>query len=600
MRLHPLALALVLAISPGAAVFAADAPATTATAPTKAQQLDQLYADYWEDNLKLNPINATFVGDPRYNDQLPNFLSATERARQHDLDQRWLDRIKAIGPDGLDGQARLSYDIFVRNREQALEGERFPGWLLPIDQFTNFAAFAAQMGSGTSAQPFATVKDYDNWLARAKLMVPIFDTAIANMREGVEKGVVNPRPLMEKVVPQLDQLIKDKPEDTVFWGPVTNFPADFSDADKKRLTAAYRAMLADDLLPAYRRLREYIATEYMPKARESVSLSALPDGKAWYAYNVRTQTTTDLTPAQIHAIGLSEVARIQGEMRQVMEQVGFKGTLQDFFKFVSTDKQFQFKDEADLLAHYNGLRARVDAGVPKLFSLLPKAGFEIRPVEPFRAESMAGGQYYPPSADGTRPGIFYVNTFNLPTRMTWEMESLYLHEAVPGHHFQIALQQELPEVPMFRRFGGETAFAEGWGLYSESLGKELGVYTDPYQYFGRLQNELWRAIRLVVDTGLHDKNWSREQVIKYMLDNSAASEGESTAEAERYIAIPGQALAYKIGELKILELRARAQKELGAKFDPREFHAEVLRDGAVPLQVLEGKIDRWIAEKKKA
>jgi uncharacterized protein (DUF885 family) len=604
MRPHPLALALFLACTLTACAPSADKQAATPAAaqpavdPAKAQKLDKLYADFWEENLKLNPITGTFIGDTRYNDQLPNFLTADARAKQHEFDQRWLDAVQAIGPDGLDGQARISYDIFVRDRSMALEGERFPGWMLPIDQFNNFAGFAAQMGSGTSAQPFATVKDYDNWLARGKLMVPIFDTAIANMREGVTAGVVQPKALMVKVLPQLDALINDDPTKTLFWQPIANMPKDFSDADRKRLTDAYRAMIADDLMPAYKRLRTYINDEYLPKTRDTVSLSALPDGKAWYAYNVKQQTTTDLTPAQIHDIGLAEVERIHGEMQKVMDEVGFKGTMQEFFKFVQSDKQFQFKSEKDLLDAYNGLRQRVDAGVPKLFSLLPKAPFEIRPVEEFRAASMAGGQYYPPSQDGSRPGVFYVNTHDLPTRMKWEMESLYLHEAVPGHHFQIALQQELPELPNFRKFGGETAFAEGWGLYAESLGKELGVYTDPYQYFGRLQNELWRAIRLVVDTGLHDKGWTREQVIKYMLDNSAASEGESTSEAERYIAMPAQALAYKIGERKIKELRARAETALGDKFDPREFHAEVLRDGSVPLSVLEMKIDRWIASKK--
>jgi uncharacterized protein (DUF885 family) len=596
MRLTPLALALFLAATPATAVLAQDAPATAAQ-ETKAQQLDRLYAEYWEEVLKLNPITATFIGDPRYNDQLPNFLTAEMRAKGEAFDRKWLAKIEAIGPDGLDGQARLSYDIFVRDRKISLEGTRFPGWMQPIEQFNNLAGFAAQLGSGTMAQPFATVKDYENWLARGRQLAPILDQAIANMREGMAKGVVQPKPLMDKVIPQLDALINADPEKTLFWTPVAKMPESFSAADKARLTAAYREMIANEINPAYVRLRDFIRDEYKP--RDTVSLSALPDGKAWYAFNVKTQTTTDLTPAQIHDIGLAEVARIHGEMRKVMEQVGFKGTLQEFFAFVSSDKQFQFKSEEDLLTQYRALEAKVNERIPAHFSLIPKAPFEIRPVEEFRAASAAGGQYFPPSQDGSRPGIFYVNTHDLPTRMNWEMESLYLHEAIPGHHFQIALQQELPELPAFRKFGGETAFAEGWGLYAESLGKDLGIYTDPYQYFGRLQNELWRAIRLVVDTGLHDKGWSREQVIKYMLDNSAASEGESTAEAERYIAIPGQALAYKIGELKILELRKRAEAALGADFDPREFHAEVLRDGSVPLSVLEAKIDRWIAGKKK-
>lgn len=601
MTLRPLVLSVALLTALAGCASApssADAPASTAAqAPVqdKAARLEALYAQYWEETLKLNPIQATFQGDPRYNDQLPDFLSAEYRQQTHDFNERWLKTIKDIGPDGLDGQALISYEIFVRGAEQSLESEQFPGWMLPIDQFNNIAGFAAQLGSGTSAQPFKAVKDYDDWLARGARLPVIFDTAIVNMREGMKTGVVQPKALMVKVIPQFDALIKDKPEDTLFWGPITNMPKDFSAADKERLTAAYRELIGQQIVPAYRELRNFIANEYMPKTRTTPGMDALPNGKAWYAFNARTSTTTDMSPEQIHQIGLDEVARIHGEIRKVMQQVGFKGSLQDFFKFMQTDKRFNFKSEEDLLTQYRALEAKINQKIPEQFSLIPKSPFEIRPVEPFRAKSAAGGQYYPPSEDGSRPGIFYVNTYDLPTRKTWDAEDLYLHEAIPGHHFQIALQQELTNLPAFRRFGGETAFAEGWGLYAESLGRDLGVYTDPYNYFGYLQNELWRAIRLVVDTGLHSKGWSREQVIKYMLDNSAESETQSTAEAERYMAIPGQALAYKIGELKIQELRDRAEKELGSKFDVREFHAEVLKDGAVPLSVLEAKIDRWIA-----
>jgi uncharacterized protein (DUF885 family) len=352
-------------------------------------------------------------------------------------------------------------------------------------------------------------------------------------------------------------------------------------------------------MPAYRELRTFVANEYMPATRDSDGMAALPDGQDWYAYNARSSTTTDLSPAQIHQIGLDEVERIHGLMRtEVMAKVGFDGTLQEFFEFMKSDPRFQFESEAALLAHYRGLESTVNRHVPKLFSLTPKADFEIRPVEPFRAQSAAGGSYMRPSEDGSRPGIFYVNTYDLPSRQTWDAEDLFLHEAIPGHHFQLALQQELTGLPAFRRFGGETAFTEGWGLYAESLGKDLGLYTDPYNYFGYLQNELWRAIRLVVDTGLHSKGWTREQVIAYMLENSATAETPAISETERYMAIPGQALAYKIGELKIKELRARAEAELGADFDIRAFHAEVLKDGSVPLDVLEAKIDRWIAEQK--
>lgn len=581
--------AVLFAFAPcSPAVRAADKPAT----------LDALYEQFWEEQLKQNPIQATFQGDPRYNAELPNFLSAEFRKQTHDLTEGWLKKVEAVGPAGLAGQDLLSYEIFIRDAKNQLEGEQYPGWMLPINQMFSFASLAVQLGSGTGAQPFKTVKDYDDWLARAGKLPAIFDTAIANMREGEKAGVVQPKVVMTKAVTQLGAIVKDKPEDTLFWGPIKRMPADFSDADKTRLTAAFQKLVGEGLMPAWRRLRDFIQTEYLSVARDSVSLTALPNGEAWYAYNVRNFTTTDRTPAQIHQIGLDEVARIHGEMKKVMGQVGFKDTLQEFFKTVNADPQFTFKSEDELLAYYRSLEAKINEKAPTQFSLIPKSPFEIRPVEAFRAQSAAGGQYFPPSEDMTRPGIFYVNTYDLPTRKRWFAEALYLHEAIPGHHFQIALQQELKGMPKFRRFGGETAFAEGWGLYAEGLGKDLGVYADPYSYFGRLQSEIWRAIRLVVDTGLHSKGWTREQVIKYMLDNSAESETQSTAEAERYIAVPGQALAYKSGELKILELRRRAEKALGPRFDIREFHAEVLKDGALPLSVLDAKIERWIGSKK--
>ena len=592
------ALAAALASFATPSLRAADAPTATAPAADKAAQLDKFYADYWEALLKLNPLQATFQGDNRYNDQMPDFYSAEFRKQSHDFTREWLDKAQAIGSDGLQGQDLISYEIFVRDAKESLEGEQYPDWMLPVDQMGSIATFAAQLGNGTGAQPFKTVKDYDNWLARGDRIPVLVDSIIADMQAGIAAGVVQPKALMVKVVPQYDAIIKDKPEDSLFWGPIANMPKDFSAADKARLTDAYRAMIGDRMMPAFRKLRAFIANDYLPKTRDSVGLNQLPNGDAWYAYKVRATTTTDLTPAQIHQIGLDEVARIHGEMRKVMQQVGFKGSLQDFFEHMRTDKQFEFKSEDALLAYYRGLEAKVMKGVPSQFSLLPKAGFEIRPVEAFRAKSAAGGEYQSPSEDGSRPGIFYVNTYDLPARKTWDAADLFLHEAIPGHHFQLALQQELTGVPAFRRFGGNTAYIEGWGLYAESLGKDLGVYETPYDYFGYLQNELWRAIRLVTDTGLHSKGWTREQVIKYMLDNSAASETDATAEAERYIAWPSQATAYKIGELKIQELKKKAQAQLGDKFDPREFHAEILKDGALPLSVLEDKVDRWLASKQ--
>jgi len=584
--------------SSGALATPVHPQASTAAQSGKAAKLDAMYAQYWEEFLRLNPVAATYQGDARFNDQLPDTYSAAYRQRMHDFHARWLQRVEPMGLTGLNEQARISYQIFVRQEKEALEGERYPGWMLPVDQMGSIATSMAQLGSGTGAQPFKTVKDYDNWLARGNRIPVLVDSIIGDMRQGMKAGVVQPRALMVKVVPQYDAIIKDRPEDSLFWDPIKAMPKSFKAADKTRLTQAYRMMIGMRMMPSLRKLRDFIDKEYLPATRDSVGLDKLPNGAAWYAYNVRATTTTDLTPAQIHQVGLDEVARIHGEMAGVMKDVGFKGSLHDFFEFMRSDKQFEFKSEAELLDFYHALDTRIMRRVPDQFTLLPKAGFEVRPTEAFRAKSAAGGEYQAPSEDGSRPGIFYANTYDLPSRKRWDAEDLFLHEAIPGHHFQIALQQELKGVPAFRRFGGNTAYVEGWGLYAESLGKDLGVYETPYDYFGYLQNELWRAIRLVTDTGLHSKGWTREQVIKYMLDNSAASETDATAEAERYIAWPSQAVAYKIGELKIQSLKKKAKAALGGRFDPREFHAQVLKDGAVPLDVLEDKVDRWMGPKQ--
>jgi uncharacterized protein (DUF885 family) len=593
-----IAAALVVAL-PAQSIAAPAAPmATTPASSAKAAQLDQLYKDFWEEAIKLNPLQATFVGDPRYNDQLPNFLSPEFHQQNREFNLHWKQKIEAIGDVGLDGQALLSYKIFLRDIQNDLDGDRFPGELQPIEQFNNFATLAVMLGSGTSAQPFKTVKDYDDWLARAGKLPTLFDQAITNMHEGVKRGITQPKVLMVKVVPQLDAVIKDKPEDTLFWGPINSMPKDFSDADRKRLTDAYRHLIADQLMPSFRKLRTYINDDYLPKCRDTVGYSGLPDGDAWYAYRVRLMTTTDETPDQIHTIGLNEVARIKKQMDALRAKVGFKGDLQAFFHYLNTDPRFTFPTEQALLDGYRSVYAKVQKGVPRDYSIQPKAKFEIRPVESYRAKSAAGGSYQSPSEDGSRPGIFYVNTYDLPSRKNWEMEDLFLHEAIPGHHFQLSIQQEQTGLPMFRRFGGETAYIEGYALYCETIGYELGMYTDPYQEFGQLQNEQFRAMRLVVDTGLHSKGWSREKAIQYMLDNSAMSKTDVIAEVERYMAMPAQALAYKTGQMKITELRAKAAKALGSKFDVREFHTELLKDGALPLSVLEEKIDRWVAAKK--
>ena len=594
MSFRPLPLLAAFALSACAATPIQNTTITKAANTNADAQLAQLFADYWEANLAHNPVTATFIGDPRYNDRLPNTLTAAWRAQDLAFEREWLARVNAVSTQGLSEQSLLSLDIFKREREQGIEGYEHPGHLIPINQFYNLAGLMAQLGSGTSAQPFRTTKNYDDWLLRAGKLPGVLDQAILNMREGMRQGVVQPRVLMEKVLPQLDALISDDPTQTLFYRPIANFPDAVEAADRERLTTAYTALIRDELMPAYRRLRGFIAEIYLPASRDTVGLDGVPGGEAWYAYLAKLRTTTDKRPAEIHQIGLDEVARIHAEMRRVIKELGFKGDLQAYFKFLDTDPQFEFESEEALLAAYNGLRDKVEAGADKLFALKPKADFEIRPVEPFRAKSAAGGSYQRPSQDGSRPGVFYVNTYDLPSRKIWDMEDLFLHEAIPGHHFHLALQQELTDLPAFRRFGGTTAYTEGWALYAESLGKDLGVYTDPYSYFGYLQNELWRAIRLVVDTGLHSKGWSRKKTIDYMLANSAISETQAVAEAERYMAIPGQALAYKMGELKIKALRAQAEAALGERFDIRAFHTEILRDGSVPLDVLETKVQRWI------
>jgi uncharacterized protein (DUF885 family) len=466
--------------------------------------------------------------------------------------------------------------------------------LQPINQFYSIGNSFAQLGSGTSVHPFESVKDYDDFLSRVDDFVVIMDQAISNMKTGIKEDIVQPRILMEKVLPQLEAQITDNVEESLFYNPIKNMPKEFSEADRERLTAAFRSAIAEKIVPAYERMLGFMSGEYLEAARDSVGMLDLPGGEEWYAFLVRQRTTTDLSPQEIHQIGLDEVARIHGEMQGVMSEVNFEGDLKEFFELLNTDDRFYYDEPEELIQGYRDMAERIESLTPKLFSVFPKADFEVRAVEPFREQSASGGQYRRGTPDGSRPGVFFANTYDIKARPKWAMESLFLHEAIPGHHFQLSIQQEVEGLPRFRRFGGYTAFTEGWGLYAESLGRELGVYTDPYQYFGALNAELWRAIRLVVDTGLHYKGWSRQDVLDYMYENSAVKEARAVSEAERYMAIPGQALAYKIGQLKILELRDRAEEALGDRFDVKAFHTVVLTDGALPLNMLEAKIDRWI------
>lgn len=574
-------------------------PATAADATGSSQALNRLFEDYFQQSLQLNPLQATFIGDHRYDDKLSNDISPQALRRKLEIERKYLDQALKYDPKTLSPQDLLSWKIFVRERRDAIEGAEFPSELLPVDQMFSIPTLMPVLGSGSNAQPFETVQDYEKFLGRIGDYVIWSDQAIANMREGIERKVVQPRVVMEKVQAQLSDLIVTDPTKSLFYQPIVNFPKAIPAADRTRLEKAYRRAITGQLTPSYQRLRDFIRDEYMKHARSTVAWTDLPNGAKWYAYQVRINTTTTLTPDYIHELGLKEVARIRGEMEQVKAQVGFKGDLPAFFKFLQDDPRFYYTKAEDLIAGYAAVKKDIDARLPKFFADFPKADYEVRPVEPFRAQSAAGAMYQSPSADGSRPGIFYVNTFNLKSQPKFGMETLSLHEASPGHHFQISIQQELDGLPKFRRFGGNyVAYVEGWALYAESIGKEMGLFTDPYQYYGRLSDEMLRAMRLVVDTGLHTRGWSREKAIQYMLDNSSMAASDVEAEVERYIANPGQALGYKIGQIRIREMRNKSEAALGSRFDIKEFHSQILRDGALPMDVLEEKIDRWIESKR--
>jgi len=567
-------------------------------------ELNQLYHEYDEEMLALNPIAATFRGDHRFNDTFGpyDFLSDEYAEAMNDLDKRYLARLLEYDPETIAGQDRLSYEIFQFDRENAIERQE-QGYndyenLTPVSQFFSIANILPMLGSGSVGQPFETPQHYDDWIKRSSFFVENVDLSISKMREGVELGVVQPRILMEKALPQLTAQVVESADQSPFYGPISRMPESFSDEDRERLTAAYEDHIMNTLVPSYAKLHDYIENEYMQHTRETVGQSDSPGGKDYYAFMVRESTTTGYTPEEIHEIGKREAERIYSEMERVRDEVGFDGTMAEFFEYLRTDPQFHFETEEEILQGYDDLRNEIDPKLSKLFGTLAEAPYVLKAVEPFRAQSMAAAQYFPGTPDGSRPGIFYVNTYDLPARPKWFMESLSIHEANPGHHFQISVAQEVEDLPAFRRFGGYTAYVEGWGLYAESLGKELGMYTDPLQYFGSLFGDIWRANRLVVDTGMHALGWTREEAIEYMASNSPITDTDVVAEVERYIAIPSQALAYKIGQLKIRELRNRAEEALGDKFDVRAYHDLVLTNGSLPLFVLEAEVDRWIESQK--
>ncbi len=567
---------------------------TEASKPANKSQLADLFQEYFDEGLELNPISGTFLGRREFNSRMVNMLSPEYREQSHAYNTRWLNTMQAVDRSKLGNSEQVSLDVLIYQLQQSLEGEQFPGHLIPISQFFSMPNFIAQLGSGKSVQPFQNVEDYSNWLLRVELIPVIFDQAIENMREGIAANITQPRVLMEKVLPQLSAHLLDKIEDSLFWQPIVNMPGTIDAEDAEHIRIEYKEMISAQIIPAYKRLHDFIGDEYIPASRTSIAWTELPNGDAWYNFRIRTQTTTKLTADEIHQFGLSEVARISAAMEGVKETVGFDGDLSEFLDFLQNDDQFYFASEEPLLQGYRDLQATINKQLPALFDISPRADYEVRAVEPFRAASSAGASYMASSPDGSRPGIFYVNTHNLRAQPEFIMETLSIHEASPGHHFQIAIQQEIFDLPMFRRFGGFTVFSEGWALYAESLGKELGMFTDPYQYYGRLSDEMLRAMRLVVDTGMHSKGWSRERAIQYMLDHSSMAESDVVAEVERYIAIPAQALSYKVGQRIISEARTKATAELGDKFDIRAFHRLVLTGGAVPMDVLQAQIDTWI------
>lgn len=582
-----------------ASLLLAAACAGAPRAPAAPGRLDALLDRYWEDVLVLDPIQATAIGDDRYDDQLPDFLSAEWRGRRKAHVERYRAELSRLDRARLSGQDRLSHDVLDRDLALQLEGLRHPGWMIPVHQFGDGFTFLAMLASGNGIQPFRTPKDYDAFHARLGRALPVFDSAVANMREGIRAGVVQPRVVIERSLAQLDAIAAaDAPERSVLWGAVAKMPETFPAAERERITAAYRARVGEEILPAYRRLRDFLREEYLPRTRETVGLAALPGGREWYAYEVRAATTTDLSPERIHAVGLEEVARIRAQMDEVRRAVGFPGDLGAFFAHLREEPRYYFADPAALLDGYRDLQRRVNAALPRLFDVFPRADYEVREIEAFRAKSMAGAQYQPGTPDGRRPGVFYVNTSNLRAQPIFGMETLSLHEASPGHHFQISIAQEVTGLPKFRRFGGYVAYVEGWALYAESIGKELGFFADPLQWYGRLSDELLRAMRLVVDTGIHARGWTREGAIRYMLETSSMAESDVVAEVERYVAVPGQALGYKVGQLAITSLRREAEAALGARFDVKAFHREVLVDGALPLDVLEAKVHAWIAAER--
>lgn len=558
--------------------------------------LRKLFEQYHERRLILFPLDATMQGDPRYNDRLAITSSPDHVAQRKYFLQDTQQQLLSAPTGKASPDTELAAEVLQYELTNQLEGIAFDTERIPTHQFDGLHLVFAQLGSGSSSQPFKSVKDYENWLGRIEDFDVWVNASIEAFRRGIADGYVLPNILAQRMVKQMldPTIVTEDPQKSLFYAPITNLPANFSAADKERLTEAYKKAISNQIIPAYKRFGEFLRDEYLPKTRTTSGIGSLPHGSEQYAYWVKTWTTTSLTPDEIFAIGELEVARIRSEMEKVKKELGIQGTLQDFFQTVRTDPRFTpYKNADEVLQAFRNIQAKIEPKLDKLFLLRPKTPFEIRRTESFR-EATASAEYMPGSADGSRPGIFYLPLpepakFNI----TSGMDSLFAHEAIPGHHFQISLQQENQRLPKFIRFIWYGAYGEGWALYCESIGRELGLYTEPEQYLGALGDEMHRAIRLVVDVGLHQKGWTREQAIEYMMNNEPISEQSAVAEIERYMAMPGQALGYKIGSLQIRKWREQFEKELGDKFNLAAFHDEILRDGGMPLNILERKLNAW-------
>ncbi len=578
----------VLACCP-AIVHAAENPAAK-------EQLDALFKESWEFTLAEDPLFATHAGDNRYNDRLPReTLADAERRIAKERD--FLKRLEAIPRSELNRADQVNYDIFARGKRDSIAEFEFRGPLMPI---TNRSGFHVTFPELPLHMPLATTQDYENYVARLKAFDQFSADHIELMREGIKQGFTLPSVVLTDMDEVLAPHIVDDPTKSLLYKPFTQFPESMSQTDRERLAAAGRQAIAEHVVPGYRTLLEFMQKEYLPACREQIGASSLPNGREYYRYRVRHFTTLDIDPQTVHDIGLAEVKRIKAEMQEILNKVDFKGDLPAFVEYLRSDPKFYAETPEQLLKETSLVLKKIDGELPKLFGKLPRTPYGIREIPAFIAPRTTTAYYQPPAGDGSRAGFYYVNTYNLKSRPLFEIEALSLHEAVPGHHLQIALQQELVDLPDFRRFAHATAFVEGWGLYSERLGLEVGFYQDPYRDFGRLSYEMWRACRLVVDTGMHYLGWTRQQAIEFMAANTALSLHNITAEVDRYIAWPGQATAYKMGELKIRALRKEAETQLGERFDVREFHDVVLAGGAIPLDVLEANVMAYIDAKREA